>query len=221
METELKTILTKVLDLLEQQLGQTCEIVLHDLKGDYAHTIVDIRNGYITGRKVGGCGSNLGLEVIHGTVQNGDKFNYISHTPSGKTLRSSSIYFHDADGTVTGSLCINQDITDTVKFEGYLREFNQYRLVEEPGREVFAQNVNELLEHFIQEATKLIGKEPKEMNRMEKMQMIKYLDDKGAFLITKSGEHVCETMGISRFTLYNYLDLLRKGKGKTAQGGLA
>lgn len=29
-------------------------VVLHDLEKDYEHTIVDIRNGHITNRKVGG-----------------------------------------------------------------------------------------------------------------------------------------------------------------------
>ncbi len=81
----------KVLDLLEAHLGATSEIVYHDLTRPYEHTIVDIRNGYITGRSVGGCGSNLGLEIIRGTKHNGDEFNYITHARTGRSLRSSSI----------------------------------------------------------------------------------------------------------------------------------
>ena len=65
------------MDMLEKQFGNSCEIVLHDLTKDYNHTIVDIRNGHITGRKIGGCGSNLGLEVLSGNVKNGNRFNYI------------------------------------------------------------------------------------------------------------------------------------------------
>ena len=53
----------RLLDMLEQQLGSNTEILLHDLTKDYNHTIVDIRNGYITNRKVGDCGSDLGLRV--------------------------------------------------------------------------------------------------------------------------------------------------------------
>ena len=59
-----KNFLTELMDMLEQQMGSHTEIVLHDLKKDYATTIVDIRNGYITGRQIGGTGSNLGLEVL-------------------------------------------------------------------------------------------------------------------------------------------------------------
>ena len=43
--------LTQLLDMLEKQLGSNVEIVLHDLTKDYASTIVDIRNGHVTGRK--------------------------------------------------------------------------------------------------------------------------------------------------------------------------
>lgn len=48
-----KEFMTQLMDMLEQQLGSHTEVVLHDLKKDYANTIVDIRNGHITGREVG------------------------------------------------------------------------------------------------------------------------------------------------------------------------
>ena len=111
--------LNKILTLIELQFGSKCEVVLHDLTKPYDHTIVDIRNGYITGRKVGDCGSNLGLEVMRGTVKNGDRYNYITHTRDGKILRSSSIYFYDENGTATAALCLNLDITETIKFESF------------------------------------------------------------------------------------------------------
>ena len=45
---------------------------------------------------------------------------------------------------------------------------------------------------------------------------LKYLDEKGALLITKSGSKICKYFGISKFTLYNYLEEIReKGEEKT------
>lgn len=204
-------VLTKVMDLLERQLGTSCEIALHDLDRPYDSTIVDIRNGHITGRKIGDCGSNLGLEVIRGTVREGDKFNYITHTNDGKTLRSSSVFFYNDKGKACGCLCVNQDITDTIRFESFLRGFNQYEIAVEPVQEVFAQNVGELLDFFIAEGQKHIGKNMDAMNRSEKIEMVAYLDNKGAFQITKSSERVCELLGVSKFTLYHYLDIIRTG----------
>lgn len=59
----------RLMSMLEYQFGSNCEIILHDLTKDYNHTIVDIRNGHITDRNIGDCGSNLGLEVLRGTVR--------------------------------------------------------------------------------------------------------------------------------------------------------
>lgn len=78
--------------------------------------------------------------------------------------------------------------------------------------EVFASDVNSLLKHLISEAQKQIGKPVSEMNKEEKINFIQYLDEKGAFLITKSGEHICELLGISKFTFYNYLEISRTAK---------
>ena len=52
------------------------------------------------------------------------------------------------------------------------------------------------------------------MNREQKMEFLRFLDKKGAFLISKSNERVCEFLQISKFTLYNYLDAIRNGDEK-------
>ena len=198
--------LTKMCDLLEKHLGYSCEIVLHDLERPYDSTIVDIRNGHVTKRQVGDCGSNLGLEVIRSGNLQGDKYNYITHTSDGKTLRSSSVFFRDNEGKVIACLCINLDISRTLDFEGFLHEYNKFEESKEPIKEVFARNVSELLEFFIAEGQKQIGKSIEKMNRTDKIEMIKYLDQKGAFQITKSSNRVSEVLGISIYTLYNYLE---------------
>ncbi len=207
----------KLLTMLEQQFGSRCEIILHDLTRDYAHTIVDIRNGHITGRKVGDCGSNLGLEVLRGTVRDGDRYNYVVHTPDGKILRSSTMFLHNDEGAVIGSLCINLDITQSIAFEGFLHQLNGYT----PGapavsaKETFDGNINDVLEFLLQQASDIAGKPVEELTREEKIRFVGYLDAKGAFLITKSSDRVCDYLKISRFTLYNYLEIARGEREET------
>lgn len=209
---EHKAFFKQLMDMLEQQFGRGSEIVLHDLTLDYNHTIVDIRNGHITGRGIGDCGSNLGLEVLRGNVVEGERYNYITHTPDGKLLRSSSMYMKDDEGKVIGSLCINTDITESLKFEKFLHDFNNYpQGAASETREVFATDVKELLEHLLEEGEKRVGKCAADMNKAERESFIEYLDQNGAFLITKSSERVCEFLGVSRFTLYSALDKLRNG----------
>ena len=57
---------------------------------------------------------------------------------------------------------------------------------------------------------KQVGKPVEQMHREDKIKFVRYLDQKGAFLITKAAERIYEYLGVSRFTLYNYLDIVRK-----------
>jgi predicted transcriptional regulator YheO len=199
--------LKQLLTLIASQFGDRCEVVLHDLTKDYDRTIVDIRNGQVTGRAVGGCGSNLGLEVLNGSVEDGDRFNYVTTTPDGRILRSSSLYIKNNEGVVIGALCINLDITETIRFEGVLHQYNHF---ETGQREFFAQDVSSLLDYMIRQAQQRIGKKPESMNREERLTFLAYLDRKGAFQITKSSAKVCNILGISKFTLYNDLEAIRQ-----------
>lgn len=203
----------KVLNLLQEHMGKNTEIVYHDLTLPYDRTIVDIRNNTITERTVGGCGSNLGLEVIAGKVKNGDRFNYITHTKNGKIMRSSTIYMYE-DDKVVGAICVNTDISDAVRFQSSLQEYTGYQSFGSPAQnggseEHFAHNVSELLDRLMLDAQKQVGTAAPLMTKEDKMSFISYLDSKGAFLITKSSEHVCEFLGISKYTLYNYLGIIR------------
>lgn len=204
-----KNFLNQLLNMLSNHMPDNTELVLHDLTGDYNHTIVDIRGGHITGRQIGDSGSNLGLEVLRGTVKDGDRYNYVTHTKEGRILRTSSLYIRDDNGKVVGSICINTDITDSIKLEDALRRYNRYEHGED--KEVFTKNVGELLDHLLLQAQLNVGRIPSVMTKQDKMDFIRYLDEKGAFLITKSGERICKALEISKYTLYSYLDTVREG----------
>ena len=57
-----------------------------------------------------------------------------------------------------------------------------------------------------EQAISNIGKPAALMTKDEKIKVVQYLNDAGAFLITKSGDKVASILGISKFTLYNYMD---------------
>ena len=214
----------KIMTLLERHLGPKCEVVLHDLTREYSSTIVDIRNGHITNRKTGDSGSNLGLEVLRGTVRDGDQFNYITYTRDNKVLRSSSVYFRGDANEVVGALCVNLDITQSLQCEEYLHQFNQFPLGANKNeektsaiKEVFVNSVRDLLDYLIGEAHSQIGKPVSEMLRADKLRFIRFLDQKGAFLITRSGDTICDILKISKYTLYRYLEIVRGEREDTGQ----
>lgn len=202
--------LQRITTMISEQFGSRCEVVLHDLTKDYNHTIVAIE-GNVTNRSVGGSGSNLGLPVLAGKKKDGDQYNYITQTKDGRTLRSSSTYLRDDNGNVIGALCINYDISDLMIAESIIKDVTLYPTSEkEVEPEVFANNVAEILDHLTVQCQEYIGKPSSEMTKEDKINAIGFFDSKGAFLISKAGEHIREYLMISKYTLYNYLEIARE-----------
>ncbi len=199
-------VLAGIADCVARQFGANCEVVLHDLTLPYDRTIVHIANSHVTGRKIGDSGTNIGLQVLRGTTaENADRYNYINHAKNGRILRSSSKYFKDASGKIVGSLCINFDITDLIVAQKSI----QYLAYVEGGddtEEIFSGNVDELIDVLLHETIRRIGKSVPEMTKEDKVEALRYLDEKGVFLIKKSADTVAKFFGVSKFTLYNYLE---------------
>ena len=80
----------------------------------------------------------------------------------------------------------------------------------EPTR--IPNNVNELLDDLINRSVKLVGKPVSRMSKDDKITAIRFLADSGAMLITKSGDKIAKYFGISKYTLYSYLDSKQGGK---------
>jgi predicted transcriptional regulator YheO len=202
--------LKRLVQMLAAQFGRDSEIVLHDLTKDYNHTIIAIENNWITGRQIGDGGTNLGLEVLRNPPNtNGDIYNYSNSTAEGRLLRSSTLYFRDDNGKVIGSLCINTDITKLMDFQEYIKEHTmspESREVEE----VFSNKVEDLFDYFIGQSEIAANRSAAGMTKEDKIEVIRFLDSKGFFLITRSGDKVCKFLNISKYTLYKYLGVVRK-----------
>jgi predicted transcriptional regulator YheO len=52
------------------------------------------------------------------------------------------------------------------------------------------------------------------MSKEDKVKAIGFLNDSGAFLVTKSGQKVCNYFGISKYTLYSYMDEAKRAAGR-------
>jgi predicted transcriptional regulator YheO len=202
---------------LGEGLGNNCEVVLHDFR-DPESSIVAIANGHLTGRKVGDTLDALGFQLLKEPPAR-DLLNYRSKTRSGKMLRSTSIFVRDENGEVLGALCINLDISVLIKVQEYLKE-----TINSPAPELgeeFEHSVEEVLERLVQSAMRTVGKEPSEFTREDKVSIIAQLDARGAFLIRYSVDRVADLLGLSKYTIYNYLDEVksRQSSEKTVAAG--
>jgi predicted transcriptional regulator YheO len=206
-----RQLFSTLFDMLEKHFGDSLEVVLHDLSFDKAHSVLDIRNGEITHRTIGSGALRHGLEVIPGVSVNGNTFAEIVYTDDGRILKGSTISIKNDEGEPIGMICINEDITRLVEFGNYIERV--YGTDKEISGE-FAKDINGLLDGLIQDALISCGKSYSAMTKKDKLAFLKYLDDRGFFLISKSGPKICEILHISKFTLYKYLEIIRSNKGE-------
>ena len=156
METKRLETLRQLAAGIAAQFGDKCEVVIHDVSSSHPeHTIVHIENGHVSGRKVGDGASMVVLEQLeHQHDQPQDHLCYLTRTPDGKILKSSSLYIRNSRGAVTAIFSIN------------------------------------------------------------KIRAIQFLNRAGAFLVTKSGDKVAKYFGISKYTLYSYIDANKQQEEK-------
>lgn len=171
-----------------------------------------IENGHVSGRKVGDGASHVALEqLLDSDAQPQDHLNYLTKTPDGKILKSSTMYIRGKNGKVVAILGINYDISSLIMMEKSVHELIS-TAEEERGEPEKIINVNDLLDELIEQSVALVGKPVAMMNKEDKMRAIGFLSENGAFLVTKSGDKVAKYFGISKYTLYSYIDKQQEEK---------
>ncbi|MDL2238305.1 helix-turn-helix transcriptional regulator [Christensenellaceae bacterium OttesenSCG-928-K19] len=197
---------------LAAQFGSNCEVVVHDMSME--NTILIIENGHVSNRKVGDGPSHVVLDALKAGDSNlDDHIAYLTKTHDGRILKSSTIFIKDENGMAQGILSINYDITGLMMAENALASLVSHSEDEkEPSR--IPTNINDLLDELIEESVKFTGKPVALMTKDDKIKAIKFLNDAGAFMITRSGDKVSQHFGISKYTLYSYLDVKGKNQKK-------
>lgn len=215
------------LDLLIQlahgvatEFGTACEVVIHDLTTkDMDSSIVYIENGHITNRQKGDGPSEIVLETLNkGAEVLQDKLAYLTKTDDGRILKSSTMYVRGKDDRVEYIFALNYDITGLINMDQALRSLIELPNENDRKPRRITHNVNELLDTLIEQSVDLVGKPAPMMTKDDKITAIQFLNNAGAFLITKSGDKVSTYFGISKFTLYSYIEA---GKQQPAEGGEA
>ena len=134
----------------------------------------------------------------------GQQLGYLARTHDGRIVKSSTVYIRDEQGSVEGIFSINYDITGLLMAESAVKSIINHDDGEKPER--IPQNVNDLLDDLIDQSVATVGKPVALMSKDDKIRAIQYLNNAGAFLITKSGDKVSKHFVISKYTLYSYID---------------
>lgn len=185
-----------------KMLGSNCEILIHDLS--YPEKSIIWMEGNVTGRKVGGPLTHIGLDILKNNSVPKDLINYSALTEDGRTLKSSTIYLRDEHGKVFGIFCINIDISQFYEFQKTLNEIVTVGTENRITKKI-SPDVDELLETLIEDGCRKLGVEEYNLNQEERLELVKFLDSRGVFRIRKSVPLLAKRLGISRYTIYNDL----------------
>ncbi|MGM9599645.1 MAG: transcriptional regulator [Faecousia sp.] len=212
-ESELEA-LRRIAKGIVAQFGSNCEVVVHEIsERSTSNSIVAIENGHVTGRQLGDGPSQVVLEQLgKGDKCPEDHLCYLTRTPDGKLLKSTSVYIPNSEGKAAAIFGINFDISTLVMAEQALNSLTTTLSSEEETPARITHNVNDLLDDLIEQSDRLVGKPVALMTKEDKVRAIRFLDDHGALLITKSGDKIANHFGISKYTLYSYLDVKTGGK---------
>lgn len=202
------------------EFGSDCEVVVHDLTAeDPTHTVVAIENGHVSGREVGDGPSGVVLQALHsdpGLLT--DKFAYLTRTEDGRVLKSTTVFYQDEEGTPTAVLAINFDITMLLAAQNAVASLTEHEGSTDQDAPTITQNISGLLDDLIEQSVRMVGKPVPLMTKSERVKAVAFLDDAGAFLVRQSSQKVCAYFGISKFTLYSYLDEVRANQHGAEDG---
>jgi predicted transcriptional regulator YheO len=210
---ELAALLRPVMTAMATAIGPHCEVVLHDLRRrEMDRTILAIENGDVTGRTVGGPSTNLGLTMLQSEPTDHDEYGYPGRTADGRDLHCSSTYFRDAAGTVVAALCVNVDLTPFQALRGALDTVMPPRAEPEEVREVIGTDIETVLDDMIERAVAHVGAPVAHLGKHQRLEVFRYLEERGAFFVKRSVPRTAKRLGISAVTAYGYLDEIRNGR---------
>jgi len=203
----------KLTEFLSCVCGSSYEIVLHDI-ADPDSSIIDIKNGEISGRSIGGPMSDLALKMLNGKYYlENDYLVNRGTTRDGKVLASSTFFIKNSSGQLLGMLCINHDLTEMVGFSnkllGDLSNFglSAHKMSQSDDmHEHFESNVEDLMNSIYKRAIITMDISPERMNPEEKMQFVGALERQGYFLLKGGVSEVARLLKVSEATIYRYLN---------------
>lgn len=189
-----------------QTLGKDSEVIIHDLS--HPESSIVFLAGELTDRDLGGPVTDLVLRTLRKNEHPEDILNYRNKTKDGRIFKSSTIFIEDENGDVIGCFCVNYDVTNLLLVQNIINDFCSIEEIQEgksQHQERFASDITEILAAMIEEAKAQVDKPVPFMDKEDKLKVIKFLEQRGVFMIKGAVERVADDLGVSRYTIYNYL----------------
>lgn len=217
-------VLARIVEPLQRSIPGTAEVVLHDLS-KLPDSIVAVA-GSVTGRAIGSPATDkLLAEAASGQLRT--DVGYETRMPGGRELRSTTIVVPDADGRPLAALCINCDVTMWRAVHeiaaGMLPSApiavrpDEDTAGEESG-EAFVHDIDELAGRLLRQALAAVDAPVPLMQKRHKLAVVEDLKGRGFFMLKESVETAAAALGVTRFTIYNYLNEIDQARGPAPAG---
>ena len=214
MHVLLKSLIP-IAEIIGKTFGNRCEVVLHDLTIPEKSVVYTV-NGDVTGRREGQTFDRLVRSVLLNKNFTRDyAVNYTFETEDGRKIKSSSSLVRDEEGEVVGVFCVNYDITfmktlhDELELFLPMQEDSSVICPEMAADQDVTTVVDTLIDNIVSSRKK------QGLTKQDNLEMIRFMDDKGIFLVKGAIDKVAACMGLSKVTIYGYLDTVRGKNGKS------
>ncbi len=216
MRPEDHRILSRAVTIAEciaRQFGTYCEVLVHSLD-DPVNSIIEIFNGHVTGREKGGPITDFALSLLEKRNLEEDVYGpYYSSTADGKRLKSTTTVIRNENGETIGFLCINLDIS--APLDDYMKEFLPDSAGVQTVNEHYPLTAKDLVDNAFKTALDSVhgrtGISPTQKNKM----VVEDLYQRGIFHVKNGVDLVAELLGVSRYTVYNYIREVKQSLGDT------
>ena len=195
-----------IVEGVAKSFGKNCEVVLHSLE-DIRNSVIKIENGHVTGRKIGSPLTDFAIELLKEAESSGKNVTdiYFSKLDDGRLLKSVTTLIRNTEGKPIGLLCINIDLS--APFVDVLKELlpSNNELANGKTLEHFPATTKELIHNML--GTVMVDVNLRsEIPVPEKGRaIVAELYKKGIFNVKGALDLVAKEIGVSRYTVYNYI----------------
>ncbi|MFK8259814.1 transcriptional regulator [Erwinia sp. AnSW2-5] len=198
-------------------VGRNTEIVLHDLEHP-EKSVLAIANGHITGRVPGSPVLAVPLEdqglraLLNDNAQAGNNTptvipDYPTRGKNGQTLRSATALYRDSNGKPFAALCINTDNSELLAAKRCLD--NLLNADTSPPQPEESVDMGQLMADIIADSLTELNGNLRVSRKQAKLAAVRKMQDRGMFIVKGGIEKAAAALGVTRYTIYNYLDEIR------------
>ena len=205
MKDSIEQALCRTAKAISEMFGRNCETVVHDFS-DSECRLVAIFNSHVSGRTKDSTESIYGVTIsssdIKQLVPDRDYTNTVVYTRDGRKIKATSVNFIGPGYHYV--LGINFDITPISAASELFADLSR-------GDMEFADTdlASLRIEEIFDQCLACTGKPAEQLSYSERLQLITILSDSGVFSLQKAVPYVAARLGVTRYTVYNYLKRIR------------